>query len=140
MCILKILNINSTFINNTTFRLSHKIEMIWVNLLHILTNTIITILISLFFFLVITSLQQTKCIKLIYSYTCIYIYNTRASKYAFQTNFVIHTQHTHLKLSYRILDQIPIWIKSPILTKWSISSSISPNKHKYDDGIKMLIV
>lgn len=92
------------------------------------------------FFLVIKSLQQTKCIKLIYSYTCIYIYNTRASKYAFQTNFVIHTHHTHLKLSYRILDQIPIWIKSPILTKWSISSSISPNKHKYDDGIKMLIV
>lgn len=131
---------NSTFINNTTFRLSHKIEMIWVNLLHILTNTIITILISLFFFLVITSLQQTKCIKLIYSYTCIYIYNTRASKYAFQTNFVIHTQHTHLKLSYRILDQIPIWIKFPILTKWSISFSTSPNKHKYDDGIKMLIV
>lgn len=131
---------NSTFINNTTFRLSHKIEMIWVNLLHILTNTIITILISLFFFLVIKSLQQTKCIKLIYSYTCIYIYNTRASKYAFQTNFVIHTQHTHLKLSYRILDQIPIRIKSPILTKWSISFSTSPNKHKYDDGIKMLIV
>lgn len=134
------MNINSIFINNTTFRLSHKIEMTWVNLLHILTNTIITILISLFFFLVITSLQQTKCIKLIYSYTCIYIYNTRASKYAFQTNFVIHTQHTHLKLSYRILDQIPIRIKSPILTKWSISFSISPNKHKYDDGIKMLIV
>lgn len=134
------MNINSTFINNTTFRLSHKIEMIWVNLLHILTNTIITILISVFFFLVIKSLQQTKCIKLIYSYTCIYIYNTRASKYAFQTNFVIHTQHTHLKLSYRILDQIPIRIKSPILTKWSISFSTSPNKHKYDDGIKMLIV
>lgn len=134
------MNINSIFINNTTFRLSHKIEMIWVNLLHILTNTIITILISIFFLLVIKSLQQTKCIKLIYSYTCIYIYNTRASKYAFQTNFVIHTQHTHLKLSYRILDQIPIRIKSPILTKWSISSSISPNKHKYDDGIKMLIV
>lgn len=134
------MNINSTFINNTTFRLSHKIEMIWVNLLHILTNTIITILISIFFLLVIKSLQQTKCIKLIYSYTCIYIYNTRASKYAFQTNFVIHTQHTHLKLSYRILDQIPIWIKSPILTKWSISFSTSPNKHKYDDGIKMLIV
>lgn len=134
------MNINSTFINNNTFRLSHKIEMIWVNLLHILTNTIITILISLFFFLVIKSLQQTKCIKLIYSYTCIYIYNTRASKYAFQTNFVIHTQHTHLKLSYRILDQIPIWIKFPILTKWSISFSTSPNRHKYDDGIKMLIV
>lgn len=134
------MNINSTFINNTTFRLSHKIEMIWVNLLHILTNTIITILISIFFLLVIKSLQQTKCIKLIYSYTCIYIYNTRASKYAFQTNFVIHTQHTHLKLSYRILDQIPIRIKSPILTKWSISFSTSPNKHKYDDGIKMLIV
>lgn len=134
------MNINSIFINNTTFRLSHKIEMTWVNLLHILTNTIITILISLFFFLVIKSLQQTKCIKLIYSYTCIYIYNTRASKYAFQTNFVIHTQHTHLKLSYRILDQIPIRIKSPILTKWSISFSTSPNKHKYDDGIKMLIV
>lgn len=134
------MNINSIFINNTTFRLSHKIEMTWVNLLHILTNTIITILISIFFFGVIKSLQQTKCIKLIYSYTCIYIYNTRASKYAFQTNFVIHTQHTHLKLSYRILDQIPIRIKSPILTKWSISFSTSPNKHKYDDGIKMLIV
>lgn len=64
------------------------------------------------FILVIKSLQQTKCIKLIYSYTCIYIYNTRASKYAFQTNFVIHTQHTHLKLSYRILDQIRSQSKS----------------------------
>lgn len=64
------------------------------------------------FCLFIKSLQQTKCIKLIYSYTCIYIYNTRASKYAFQTNFVIHTQHTHLKLSYRILDQIRSQSKS----------------------------